>query len=98
MFILFQGEYYGVDWDGPAPNVHLADESTIVEVPTTRNPLEPAQQSLLINLINPLRDSDEYGVDIFLEVLTFIQQTTNIWRFASKEENTGMHIVFDLTE
>jgi len=64
VFILFQGEYYGVDWDGPAPNVHLADKTTIVEVPTTRNLLEPAQRSLLINLINPL--------------LTFIQQTTNI--------------------
>ena len=58
--------------------VHLADKTTVVQVPTTRNPLEPAQQSSLINLINPLRDSDEYGVDIFLEVLTFIQQTTNI--------------------
>lgn len=95
MFILFQREYYGVDWDGPAPNIHLADETTSVQVPTTRNPLEPAQQSSLLNLINPLRDSDDYSVDIFLEVLTFTQQTTKIGRFASKEENTGMHIVFD---
>ncbi|CAH3159093.1 unnamed protein product [Porites lobata] len=31
----------GVGWDGPAPDVSLDDE-TPVEVPNTRNPLEPA--------------------------------------------------------
>ena len=31
-----------VGWDGPAPDVSLDDE-TPVEVPNTRNPLEPAQ-------------------------------------------------------
>ena len=39
---VFQGDYYGVDWDGPATDVSLDDE-TPVEVPNTRNPLEPAQ-------------------------------------------------------
>ena len=71
---VFQGDYYGVDWDGPAPDVSLDDE-TPVEVPNTRNPLEPAQYSSLTNLINPLSNSDEYGVDIYLEVLTFLQET-----------------------
>ncbi|CAH3148958.1 unnamed protein product [Pocillopora meandrina] len=37
-----RGDYYGVDWDGPAPDVSLDDE-TPVEVPNTTNPLEPAQ-------------------------------------------------------
>lgn len=69
-----QGDYYGVDWDGPAPDVSLDDE-TPVEVPNTTNPLEPAQYSSLTNLINPLRNSDEYGVDIYLEVPTFLQET-----------------------
>lgn len=71
---VFQGDYYGVDWDGPAPDVSLDDE-TPVEVPNTTNPLEPAQYSSLTNLINPLRNSDQYGVDIYLEVLTFLQET-----------------------
>ena len=71
---VFQGDYYGVDWDGPAPDVSLDDE-TPVEVPNTTNPLEPAQYSSLTNLINPLRNSDEYGVDIYLEVPTFLQET-----------------------
>lgn len=66
---VFQGDYYGVDWDGPAPDVSLD------EVPNTTNPLEPAQYSSLTNLINPLRNSDEYGVEIYLEVLTFLQET-----------------------
>ena len=33
--------HYSVGWDGPAPDVSLDDE-TPVEVPNTRNPLEPA--------------------------------------------------------
>lgn len=69
----FQGEHYGVDWDGPAPDGNL-DDATAVEVPNTRNPLQPAQYSSLTNIINPLRNSDEYGIDIYLETLTFIQQ------------------------
>lgn len=68
-----QGEHYGVDWDGPAPDGNL-DDATAVEVPNTRNPLQPAQYSSLTNIINPLRNSDEYGIDIYLETLTFIQQ------------------------
>ena len=41
---VFRGDYYGVDWDSPTPDVSLDDE-TSVEVPNTRNPLEPAQYS-----------------------------------------------------
>ena len=64
---------YGVDWDGPAPDGNL-DDATPVEVPKTRNPLEPAQNSSLTKLINPLCNSDEYGIDMYLETLTFIQE------------------------
>ena len=74
LFTCFFLYHNSVGWDGPAPDVSLDDE-TPVEVPNTRNPLEPAQYSSLTNLINPLRNSDEYGVDIYLEVLTFLQET-----------------------
>ena len=70
-----------IDWDGPAPDGNL-DDATPVEVPNTRNPLEPAQNSSLTNLINPLCNSDEYGIDIYLETLTFIQEVAiSIQRF-----------------
>lgn len=42
LFTYFFLYHYSVGWDGPAPDVSLDDE-TPVEVPNTRNPLEPAQ-------------------------------------------------------
>lgn len=68
---LLQGEYYGVDWNGPAPN-NSTDDHVTVEVPIIRNPLHPVDYASLTNSIDPLRESDEYGVDIYLEALSFI--------------------------
>lgn len=42
LHVFFFLYHYSVGWDGPAPDVSLDDE-TPVEVPNTRNPLEPAQ-------------------------------------------------------
>lgn len=67
---VFQGDYYGVDWDGFVLDVSLDDE-ILVEVFNIINLLELVQYLLFINLINFLCNSDEYGVDIYLEVLIF---------------------------
>jgi len=67
-----QGDYYGVDWDGPAPH-NPNDDQEAVEVPITSNPLQAADYESLKTLIDPLRDSEEYGVDIYLEALSFVQ-------------------------
>ncbi len=70
---MFQGDNYGIDWDGPAPDMQTTDSSEVV-VPFTTNPLLEADFALLKTAIDPLRNSDEYGVDIHLEVLTFCEQ------------------------
>lgn len=62
---------YGVDWN--AIDV-LPDEtqSNIVEVPETAQPM---QQNGLVGLnraINPLRESDFHGIDIYIETLQYI--------------------------
>lgn len=77
-FIISQADYYGVDWDGPVPN-NQTDAQEAVEVPTTSNPLQEADYVSLTSLIDPLRDSDEYGVDIYLETLSFIHSKISIY-------------------
>ena len=49
-------EYYGLDWDGPLPE---SDSDETIELPLTAT-------------INPMRNSDCYGIDIFIETVTFV--------------------------
>lgn len=72
---LLKGGYYGVDWDGPAPH-NPTDDQEAVEVPITSNPLQAADYESLKTLIDPLPDSEEYGVDIYLEALSFVHTKT----------------------
>lgn len=60
-------QQYGIDWDGPVSEE--TDAEVHVEVPLTRNPLHEAQYQELTRVINPLKDSDCYGIDIFVETL-----------------------------
>ena len=43
-----------------------------VEVPITASPLNTAQYEALTHRINPLQNSDFYGVDLYTEVLSFL--------------------------
>ncbi|XP_028407186.1 uncharacterized protein LOC114529573 [Dendronephthya gigantea] len=66
-------EYYGVDWDAPVPNNEdLNVSSNAIEVPVTSIPISEEAYFLLREQIDPLRDSESHGVDIYLEVLSFI--------------------------
>lgn len=69
----FQDEIqaYGIDFDGPLPDDH-ADDGNLVEVPRTLIPLEPTDYQEMCAAIDPLRLSDSYGIDIYMEVLSFI--------------------------
>lgn len=58
---------YGVDSDGPLP----CEPDGIVSLPETENHLSDEIYNDLINLIDPLRESNNYGIDIFLDVLAF---------------------------
>ena len=60
-------QQYGIDWAGPVSEE--TDAEVHVEVPLTRNPLNEAQFQELTREIDPLKDSDCYGIDIFVETL-----------------------------
>lgn len=62
-------EHYGLDWDGPLPE---SDSDETIELPLMANPLNQQQSQDLTQTINPMRNSDCYGIDIFIETLTFV--------------------------
>ena len=74
-------ENYGVDWDGPVPNndKDLNIHPDGIEVPVTYVPINEEDYSVLREQIDPLRDSELYGVDIYLEVLSFIANNNNLF-------------------
>lgn len=62
---------YGIDFDGPLPDDHT-DDGNLVEIPRTSIPLEPTDYQEMCAAIDPLRPSDSYGIDIYMEVMSFI--------------------------
>ena len=57
---------YGIDPDGPLPD----DEDNEVVVPTTPCPLDSDQYDDLVLAVDPLSRSDNYGIDVYLQVYT----------------------------
>ncbi len=66
---MFQSEEdtYGVDWEGPTSG---SQETERVEVPDTPFPDGFSLQDL--QHIDPLADSSEYGIDLYLNVLNIV--------------------------
>ena len=60
---------YGVDWDGPPPSD--GDDSNMVVVPVTACPLSQRDMEELQSLYNPLTSSDDFAVDVYVNVLEF---------------------------
>lgn len=58
-------EHYGIDPQGPTP----LDQISSVEVYDVPNPLSTGQFQELNSVINPLAESQEYGIDIYLRTL-----------------------------
>ena len=64
---------YGIDWEGPAPS----DESfeiDMVEVPETSIPVN-CLADIEAN-VDPLAYSEEYGMDLYLQVLQIVTTAT----------------------
>ena len=62
-------DMYGVDDDGPQPMPHEE-----VAVPRVNFQLSSRNTQLLQTLINPLQDSQCYGIDVYEQTLAFIEQ------------------------
>lgn len=61
---------YEIEWDGPI--TEETDADVHVAIPVTHNPLDEVQYQSLTRVINPLKNSECYGIDIFLEVLEYV--------------------------
>ena len=64
---------YGIDYDGPHPSQEYDGPSNeTVEVPVTEMSISQEDYQRLATSINPLRESDFYGVDIYADVLQIV--------------------------
>lgn len=66
-------EHYGIDWDGPVAEQSELDQS--VDVPELPNIISYQSEQELRQLINPLQESDCYGLNIYMETLQFVERT-----------------------
>ena len=77
MAICFQEELdmYGIDWDGPLPSETWGSltSDNDVDVPQTDVDFPLDQQLLLQENINPLGETENYGIDIYENTLNFVQ-------------------------
>jgi len=69
---------YGIDYEGPTPSEEwhgplLANENNPVEVPPTGCPLNDSDWQELNTNFDPTRESVCHGVDIYLEVLEYVE-------------------------
>ena len=64
-------ETFGIDWDGPLPNVTC---DTHVEVSSIEMPLTNREYRELCEEIDPLAESNEHGIDIYLNCLQFVRR------------------------
>ena len=64
-------ENYGIDWEGP-----VGVDVDTVEVPETTIPVGGSLSE--IENIDPLASSDEYGVDLYLNVLDIFHTANHL--------------------
>lgn len=67
-------EMFGIDWDGPLPDITCDSH---VEVPLVESPLTDSEYTELCEQINPIADSEEHGMDIYINCLEFIRSKLN---------------------
>ena len=71
-----EAAWYGIDWSGPLP--YQSDNDNCVEVPCTLCPLDDPSLAELFLTIPPLTQSDHWGIDVYLNTLTFVHQKLSI--------------------
>ena len=65
---------YGVDWSGPVPSCEDSEGVRVDDMPKI---VGDADMSLLQSTINPMADSEDYGLDIFARVGEFVDAVIN---------------------
>lgn len=62
-------DHFGIDWDGPLSMM----ETEGVEVPTVSPPISSALLEQLKSEVDPLRESNDCAVGIYIEAKTFVE-------------------------
>ena len=65
-----QQEEYGIDWNGPIPDIET-DHTVIVE--DVSNVLNAAQSQHLSLYVDPLQESSVWGIDLYLQAVQIIE-------------------------
>ena len=68
-------ETYGIDGDLTVPDDE--DDEEGVEVPPTELDLSPDNISELQSIVDPLSESEEFGIDLFMQTLQIIEAFTS---------------------
>ena len=70
-------ETFGIDWDGPMPHPDEGICETVV-VPETECPLDSYSLDELDEMVTPLADTTNYGIDLYEKVLDFVSSKLDI--------------------
>ena len=68
-------EMYGIDGDVTVPDDE--DDEEGVEVPPTELDLSPDNISELQSIVDPLSESEEFGIDLFMQTLQIVETFTS---------------------
>jgi len=64
-------ETFGVDWDGPSP--YDDDDDYTIEIPVIEDPISNSDYNILQQTIDPLANSDSFGIDLFISTMQFVR-------------------------
>ena len=69
---------YAIDWAGPLPDEEYdgppQSDDVLVEVPETTTSFTQQKFELLKAAIDPLQYSDNYGIEIYLTTVAFVER------------------------
>ena len=77
------GDEYGISYNDPIPN----DEG--VEIPASRFSLPPEQLHRLWDVVNPIRESDDYSINLYMATLDFLRS-----QYLYKVSVINLYIIF----
>ena len=66
---------YGIDWD--VPNMYLSSRDNLIQIPRIACPLSEDQYELFCSNIDPLKESVDHGIDIYIEALDMLNALTS---------------------
>ena len=70
--MLMQESPFGVDWDGPLPEVGDDDSGVVVDPPQSL--LSQQELMELADYVNPTEPCQDYGLNLYMDCLDFVSR------------------------